>query len=72
MSEWSHIQTSDNAPDVRVLLGLVTMVTATSEVLKWCVSEGMELIEWARQSEPVPDTGTPPHIRPFPSTTMHC
>ena len=45
-------------PEVRVVMGVSTSDTPYSEVLKWCVGEGMELIEWERGGSPQPqDTG---------------
>ncbi len=41
-----------------MVMGVATSDTPTVEVLKWCVCEGMELVEWERGETPQPqDTG---------------
>ncbi|XP_064390829.1 alpha- and gamma-adaptin-binding protein p34-like [Halichondria panicea] len=63
-SSWTKIKQHDES-DVRVVMGVATSDTPTVEVLKWCVCEGMELVEWERGENPQPqdtdsDDGLPP------------
>ncbi len=56
-SSWTKIKQQDES-EVRVVMGVATSDTPTVEVLKWCVCEGMELVEWERGENPQPqDTG---------------
>ncbi len=57
-SSWTKIRDAeDDEPEVRVVMGVATCDTPTVEVLKWCVCEGIELVEWERGESPQPPQG---------------